>query len=312
MATLIDDDYLDYLRKQTERNQKIVEHVYKSFEDDNVVISRKDERKECNNLLESKRKHAEKHKKIEEMVSKEENESLLQLREEHKKKIEKIREKRDRAQTEWYEMLDRLSSREEKVCINDEYRKILSESPKMTSASWGKKGEQNVDYHIKWLGNAYRSIEKDCLNNEKMTILLKKEDFIDEKQEFDHIVISAQGVYLIESKYYKGKITINSNGNWIRVEGENEVGIVSPVAQVDRHHALVSNILEDIVDEQDIHNIICLAHNSSVIEGEENCPIPIKKMDILVRYIKDIDTEAIQGKYDVEAVVERINQYKVK
>ncbi len=189
--------------------------------------------------------------------------------------------------------------------------KIANYNKRIPPTLWGEKGEENVDYEIKWLGEKFKSVKKDCQEGEKYTILLKKEDFIDEKQEFDHILVSKHGVYLIETKYLKGKLIIKENGNWIRVDSEGEKGIASPVSQVDRHHMLVSEILKDIVDSKDIHNIICIAHASAVIEGEENSQVPIKKIDILTRYIKDLDAQASDRDYDVDAIMERLEKCKV-
>ncbi len=181
----------------------------------------------------------------------------------------------------------------------------------MLTAS-GEKGENNVDYHLRWLGSNYRTVTKDCYRDDKLTILLKKEDFIDEVQELDHILVSKHGVYLIETKYLKGKITVKKNGNWVRTDGGEEEGMLSPVAQVDRHHVLVSEILDGLVAEEHIHDIICIAHDKAIIEGEENSPVPVVKADNLVRFIKTEDAKASDCEYDCEAILQRIESYKVK
>lgn len=175
----------------------------------------------------------------------------------------------------------------------------------------GEKGESNVDYHLRWLGTGYHTVAKDCYRDEKLTILLKKEDFIDEEQELDHIVVSPRGVFLIETKYLKGKIAVKKNGNWVRTEGGEEKGMLSPVAQVDRHHVLVSEILGGLVAEEHIHDIICIAHDNAIIEGEENSPVPVVKADSLVRFIKTEDAKNIGCEYDCETILKRIDSYKV-
>ena len=178
-------------------------------------------------------------------------------------------------------------------------------------ASSGEKGESNVDYHLRWLGSNYRTVTKDCYRDDKLTILLKKEDFIDEVQELDHILVSRHGVYLIETKYLKGKITVKKNGNWVRTDGGEEEGMLSPVAQVDRHHILVSEILGGLVAEEHIHDIICIAHDKAIIDGEENSPVPVVKADGLVRFIKTEDEKASGFEYDCEAILARIDSCKV-
>lgn len=180
-----------------------------------------------------------------------------------------------------------------------------------TFTAIGEKGENNVDYHLKWLGSNYYSVAKDCYADEKQTILLKKEDFIDEVQELDHILVSRCGVFLIETKYLKGKITVKPNGNWVRIDGGEEMGMLSPVAQVDRHHVLVSEILDGLVAEEHIHDIICIAHDNAIIEGEENSPVPVVKADVLARFIKTIAAGSNDCDYDCEEIIRRIEQYKV-
>ena len=193
-----------------------------------------------------------------------------------------------------YDEMERIRNLINKAKKNDRIENLAENH-------WGEKGEANVDYELKWLLNDnIRVIEKDCQNAYgKKCILVQMESVSDEPQEIDHIVVTKSKVFSIESKYYKGKLSIQTNGNWIR---ETEDGIKkgenSPVPQSDRHHKILSAILDGIVEENDIVDVICISHSSAIIEGEENCPVSIIKVDGLGRFIK-AQLESEPEKYDI-------------
>lgn len=175
---------------------------------------------------------------------------------------------------------------------------------------WGEQGEQEVEYALKWLPKGYIAIKRDCVSKyEKECILLKNNAISDEIQEIDHIVIGTQGVFLIETKYYKGKIIIDSNGNWIREdETGKQKGTKNPVQQIDRHHYILKSILE--IDE--IQDIICIAHDEAIIEGTENSLVPIIKADMIVRYITEYKTGRIFSDEEKIDMLNKIEKYKIK
>ncbi len=190
---------------------------------------------------------------------------------------------------------------------NSESEKLESENTE--KEKWGEQGEKNVEYQLKWLGSNYTIIERHTDCNGKNGIVLFNPDISDETQEIDHIIVSQHGVFLIESKYYRDKIIIQKNGNWKRQYSDGrEKGIISPVLQVDRHHMVVSSILKGLVCEEDIHDIICISHNSAILVGEENCAVKVLKVDNLIRYIKEFHESSYP--IDVEAVIKRIDQFR--
>ena len=152
----------------------------------------------------------------------------------------------------------------------------------------GEKGEREVEHALKWLDkNKYLVVPRlpGKRHNQVNTIELYNGEFIDESQQFDHIVIGRQGVFMIETKDYAGKLIIDSNGNWIRIKKYGvEEGEKNPVAQVDRHIKLLKSFLGDGIP---IMGIICIANSGAVIEGVENCPVKLVKHDLLVRTIED-------------------------
>lgn len=180
--------------------------------------------------------------------------------------------------------------------------------PEMTNQSIlqaSKQAEMSIEYALKWLPKEYQSIEKT-----EGGIVLKCPEVSDEKQEIDHIVLSEQGVFLIETKNYSGTIKIDEQGNWVRTKADGKiVGECNPVQQVERHHLL----LEHILGITDIYDIICIANDKSIIEGAENSPIPVLKGDMLVHYMKDFENKSgkVYDSKDIEEWKNKINQCRI-
>ncbi len=174
-----------------------------------------------------------------------------------------------------------------------------------------RRGESEVDYQLKWLGPDFISLEKTSKKYDKNCIVIKNKDFIDEPQEIDHIVVSDKAVYLIETKSYSGTITINSNGNWLLTSSlDGSKPVESPVSQIFRHHQLIKSILGQDFNDDDIVDIICISHQEAIIEGEENCNIPIIKYDTLCYYIQNINANK-NSCYDKNKLKEMIENYMV-
>lgn len=147
-------------------------------------------------------------------------------------------------------------------------------------------GEKEVEYALKWLDSSYVRIPKTSEGRYgEKSIVLYNPDFIDESQEYDHIIIGKQGVFLIETKNYAGKLIVDKYGNWRRIKKDGvEEGERNPIQQLRRHEKLLRSIIgEDIP----IINIICMAHPKMIIEGVENCSVPLVKSDLLVEYIEN-------------------------
>lgn len=155
----------------------------------------------------------------------------------------------------------------------------------------GDIGEKEVEYALTWLGldSSYVIIPKTSkVKYGEKSIVLYKPDFIDEPQEYDHIIIGKQGVFLIETKNYAGKLIIDKNGNWIRMKKEGiQEGERNPIQQLRRHEKLLRSILGKDIP---IICIICMAHPKMIIEGVENCSVPLIKSDLLVDYIEKYNT----------------------
>ena len=150
----------------------------------------------------------------------------------------------------------------------------------------GLRGEKEVDYALKWLDKNYVTVPKITDRRHRMkTIALINPDFKDESQEYDHIVIGRQGVFAIETKDYSGKLIIDTYGNWRRRKSDGTYeGERNPVQQIDRHVKLLRSFLKDDIP---IIEVICIANRETIIVGQEHCPIPLIKSDMLTRFIED-------------------------
>ncbi|MBD5395548.1 MAG: hypothetical protein HDR23_09130 [Lachnospiraceae bacterium] len=156
----------------------------------------------------------------------------------------------------------------------------------MKSRRKGLRGEKEVDYALKWLDKNYVTVPKITDRRHRMkTIALINPDFKDESQEYDHIVIGRQGVFAIETKDYSGSLNIDTYGNWIRRKEDGiRVGERNPLQQIDRHVKLLRSFLKDDIP---VIAVICIANRETIIEGQEHCPIPLIKSDMLARFIED-------------------------
>ena len=173
--------------------------------------------------------------------------------------------------------------------------------------NYGAKGERDVEYALKWLPKEFKRISR----TEGEGIHLLYTSVSEESQEIDHIVVAPNGVFLIETKYLKGNISIDKYGNWAReVDGIIE-GIRNPVQQSDRHYTVVSSILDNLMDSNDIHNIICLAYDTCTIDGVDNCPIAIVKSDMIARYITECDSNKKYEENEIDTIIKRIEQYRI-
>lgn len=179
----------------------------------------------------------------------------------------------------------------------------------MPCNTWGRAGEDAVDYVLKWLPNCYCVIEKDCIGKySDNIILLKNPVFSDESQEFDHIVVGPQGIFNIETKYYSGKLFIDRTGNWNRMKkgGTDWIAEENPAQQLFRHHILLQSIVGDQIP---IIDVICMSHPSIIINGQENSRIPIIKKDLLADYIVSYHNANL-SRNTIEAIANKINLAK--
>lgn len=176
-------------------------------------------------------------------------------------------------------------------------------------------GEEEVEYAIRWLCAEsvfhFKAIKKNCETKYRYgCILLKNQDFIDEQQEYDHILVSDRGIILIETKNWKGRVEIRSDGKWVR-DSENNgclVGVESPLYQIQRHEALIKSILPNVP----IHSLLVFSNSSLILEGGENCNIcRVIYVDQLKETVMNILSLSEPTGRTIDYYVNEIEKYKV-
>ena len=167
-------------------------------------------------------------------------------------------------------------------------------------AEAGEKGEDEVNYALKWLDRKYIKVGDG-------SVRIKNSNFSDESQEIDHIVVGPEGVVLIETKAYSGKIEIDENGNWRREKGSKGwVGEVNPLQQVRRHEKVIKSIVSDDIP---IISIVCIANDGAIIDGIENSPLIIVKSDLLVEKIENLTSDRLLSDEEITKVISQISEY---
>lgn len=176
----------------------------------------------------------------------------------------------------------------------------------------GDVGESRVRESLKWLDPSYVQIQplsKDYSGN--ACIYLQNPDYLNVKQEYDHIVVGKTGVFLIETKNYTGKLIIDKYGNWRRIlQDGREAGMKNPLEQVRKHEKVLRSFLDDSVS---VTSIICIANDLAIIEGGENSPLPIIKSDLLVEFIENYaGAKPLLSSEDVQNCVKNIYEHMLK
>ena len=198
------------------------------------------------------------------------------------------------------EILDRIKERQK------EQKKVKNTS---------NRGESAVEYAIKWFLASHKgdivSIKNDCESRYKYgCILLCKEDFLNEPQEYDHILVCPAGVVLIETKHWRGRVKIQSNGKWTREAGKDRtvIGVANPKVQMHRHEVLMNNILPSIP----VHSLLCFSNPSTIVEGVENFKdYPIITIDQLDDYLTNLCNTENYSKEDIDHIVAIIESHKI-
>lgn len=166
----------------------------------------------------------------------------------------------------------------------------------------GKKGEQDVQYALKWLKYG----EPLVLVNEGKAISITNDVCFDESQEIDHIVIGTQGVFAIETKNYGGIISVDTLGNWYQKKEGKEVGIANPIQQMERHEKMLKSFLPEDVP---VISILCVANTRTIIKGIENTKINVVKSDMLAHFIENYPATRRLSDQEVAQCKELIEQH---
>lgn len=140
--------------------------------------------------------------------------------------------------------------------------------------------------------------------------MLKKADFIDEPQEYDHILVCDAGVILIETKHWKGRVEIRPDGKWVRDKNNDGhiVGEKSPVTQMKRHETLIQKILPNVP----VYSLLCFSNADLIIDGAENCrDFQAIYVDQLNEVLSNILSKAEPHEGSIDYIVSEIEKHMV-
>lgn len=176
--------------------------------------------------------------------------------------------------------------------------------------SAGNAGERSVNYTLKWLDSQeYFQVESRSVDPAGgKCIILKNTKFIDEAQEYDHIIVSAKGIFVIETKNLKGKIIIDEDKNWSREVDGKAIGLTNPLQQIRQHEKVLKSFLPNGIP---IISILCIANDQAIIEGSKNFELPIIKSDRLVEFIETYKPEKHLSDKDCKKCMELIYKHMI-
>ena len=201
------------------------------------------------------------------------------------------------------------------IWLENELEKYSKEKEKEKIRNSNNRGEQEVEYHIKWiiktLNKYIVSIDNNCETKYRYNcILLKNPKFIDEAQEYDHILVTPSGVIIIETKDWQGTIDITPDGKWIRHKEEDgtSFGVASPITQMRRHEQLMKSILPDVP----VHSILCFSNPSAIINGKEHInEYPVINIEQLETELNKICSRNKYSNEKIDEIVTIIDSHKI-
>ncbi len=150
----------------------------------------------------------------------------------------------------------------------------------------GATGEETVAYYLSILEPTYK-IYNDLL-------------LPDAKGNIDHLVVGKGGIFVIETKYFTGKIYCEKD-EWYRKQGDDRVFLKSPSLQVKSGCVRLKNFIDDRGHFQNlwVQGIVMMANDDCIIESHEET-VPILRNYQIAAFIKKRKT--IFSRQDIKQV----------
>ena len=106
----------------------------------------------------------------------------------------------------------------------------------------------------------------------------------------DTIIISNCYIFNLASKDYSGSIEIDAEGNWIHKDSAGDIGIESPLTQIKKQRILLEKIYQN---SHNIVDIIVLTNQECILNGKNNCQVPIIRLDALLNFLDQYENETL-------------------
>lgn len=119
------------------------------------------------------------------------------------------------------------------------------------------------------------------------------------KNQIDHLLITEQGVFNIETKNYYGMLIIDDNGKWVQQLPHTQNILSNTAIQSKLHRSTLKRILPN---DYNIHDIIVLANDKTVLLGSENSDVPVVSIGKLEDYILHILYKSNNKNYDINEI----------
>lgn len=128
--------------------------------------------------------------------------------------------------------------------------------------------------------------------------------------QIDHIVISTYGIFVIETKAYKGKIYGKEKSRtWTQYLSNQKNNFINPIFQNYAHIKAIESILEDSYPEMTYHSIIAFSGEAN-IDSIEVTKTKVCKIRYVSETIKDLSTEEIVSNEDIGKIIKIIDKNK--
>ncbi len=153
--------------------------------------------------------------------------------------------------------------------------------PTFTPTEKGELGECLVANHL----NRTYSSQKRIINN----IVIKTA--YDRTSQIDHILINEYGIFVIETKNYKGTILGNrENKYWHQCAGLNNYTFYSPIQQNETHIQRLKEVLQaEYLPQYKFHSVIVFVENNAETINEHN----VINLSQLVDYIDSFTVKTL-------------------
>lgn len=128
--------------------------------------------------------------------------------------------------------------------------------------------------------------------------------------QIDHIVISTYGIFVIETKGYKGKIYGKEKSrNWTQYLSNQKNNFINPIFQNYAHIRAIEDILNYSYPDMIYHSIIAFSGEAN-IDSVEVTKAKVCKIKQVSEEIKNLSTEEIISQEDIGKIKEIIDKNK--
>lgn len=174
-------------------------------------------------------------------------------------------------------------------------------------------------YQRKEVGNAgeelVRKELKELEKNGYSVINGAKLRYGDTVKEFDHIVVSLHGVFVIETKAFgmtdgkspKCGIFIDPGDKWILRKNQTNRVLQSPTEQISAEAEHLSNVLQNCIIQ--VLGIVVLSNESAFIKQNIDLPYQVVRIDSLIETLRSIHDHLTET--DIRTVLHAIDESRV-